>query len=166
MGDLLSRRAVSLYYYNLAYGIPFYLHISLKQDNEHALLFWWYASTIRHLGLGGKPGPAAWEADKRAMKAYLPLKRFYTQGIFYGIDEMVHAHTLPDQGASVLNVFNLEDKPEQKHLQFKLSEIGLPSGPVKIEGAAFQQNGDAITLDLTIPTRGHQLLKVQSTEKK
>ena len=32
MDDLLSGRAVSLYYYNLAYGIPLYLHIGLKSD--------------------------------------------------------------------------------------------------------------------------------------
>ena len=57
MDDLLSNRAVSLYYYNMAYDIPFYLHISVKQENENALLFWWYASTCRHLGVGRKAGP-------------------------------------------------------------------------------------------------------------
>jgi hypothetical protein len=162
MGDLLSRRAVSLYYYNLAYDIPFYLHISLKQDNEHALLFWWYASTIRHLGLGGKPGPAAWEADKQAMKTYMPLKRFYTQGTFYGIDEMVHVHTLPDLKESVINVFNLEDKPVEKEISFRLSEIGLPAGSVKIEGAEFTSKEAVVTLKLTVPARGHQLVKVKT----
>ena len=42
------------------------------------------------------------------MQTYLPLKRFFTQGEFYGIDEMVHAHTLPELRESVLNVFNLD----------------------------------------------------------
>lgn len=164
MGDLLSHRAVSLYYYNLAYEIPLYLHISLKQDNEHALLFWWYASTCRHLGLGGKPGPAAWEADKRAMKTYLPLKQFYTQGKFYGIDEMVHAHTLPELRESVLNVFNLTDKPEEKEVRFRLADIGLPAGSVKVDGAPATVNGDEITLKVSVPARGHQLIKVKSTK--
>ena len=108
MDDLLSGRAISLYYYNLAYSIPLYLHVNLKQDNDNALMFWWYASTCRHLGVGGKPGPTVWEADKRAMQAYRSLKRFYAQGVFYGIDETVHAHTLPDVRESVINVFNLE----------------------------------------------------------
>jgi len=38
MDDLLSRRAVSLYYYNMAYSIPLYLHVNLKADNENALM--------------------------------------------------------------------------------------------------------------------------------
>ena len=53
---ITNMRAKSLYYYNLAYNIPLYLHINLKTDNANALAFWWYASTCRHLGIGGKYG--------------------------------------------------------------------------------------------------------------
>ena len=42
-----------------------------------------------------------------------------------------------------------------------LAEIGLPNVPVKIEGAAFEQNGDEITLKVTIPARGHVLCEVR-----
>jgi hypothetical protein len=161
LDDLLSRRAVSLYYYNLAYDIPIYLHVSLKQDNEQALVFWWFASTCRHLGVGGKPGPAAWEADKRAMKTYMPLKRFYTQGAFYGIDEMVHAHTLADLRQSVLNVFNLTDKPVEKEVRLRATDIGLPAGPIHIEGDTVSAEGDEVAVKMTVPARGHQLLKVK-----
>ncbi len=63
-------------------------------------MFWWFASTIRHLGVGGKGPAPVWEAQKKAMQAYLPLERFYTQGVFYGLDEMVHVHTLADQRAA------------------------------------------------------------------
>jgi hypothetical protein len=163
LDDLLSGRAVSLYYYNLAYGIPLYLHVSLKQDNENALVFWWYASTCRHLGVGGKPGPAAWEADKRAMKTYLPLKRFYTQGEFYGIEETVHAHTLADQRQSVLNVFNLTDKPAEKVVRFNLADVGLPAGLFRAEqpkDASLRMINGKITWRLSVPARGHQLLKI------
>jgi hypothetical protein len=163
LGDLLSGRAISLYYYNMAYSIPLYLHVSLKQENEHALVFWWYASTCRHLGVGGKPGPAAWEADKNAMQTYLPLKRFYTQGKFYGIEEMVHAHTLPELGESVLNVFNLTDKPVEKEVRFRPADIGLPAGSIKIEGASFSEKDGQITLKMTVPAFGHQLVKVKTT---
>ena len=38
MDDLLSGRARSLYYYNLAYSIPLYLHVGLKTDNTNALV--------------------------------------------------------------------------------------------------------------------------------
>lgn len=163
MDDLISGRAVSLYYYNLAYSIPIYLHVGLNSDNANALVFWWYASICRHLGVGGKhPDPTVWEAQKKAMQTYLPLKRFYTQGEFYGIDEMVHVHTLPDLGRSVINAFNIDEKPVQRQVSFRLAEIGLPSGPVQIEGSSFRQSGDEVVLDLAIPARGHLLLKVQA----
>jgi alpha-galactosidase len=160
--DLFSRRAVSLYYFNLAYSIPFYLHINLSGDNENALVFWWFASTIRHLGVGGKsPNTAVWEAQKKAMRVYMPLKRFYTQGAFYGLDEMVHAHTLPDLKESVINVFNLEEKPDQREIRFRLGDIGLPGGFVQIEGTSFTMKGDEVTMRVSIPARGHHLVKVR-----
>ena len=56
--DLLSGKALSLYEYNLAYDIPLYLHIHCGQDNQQMLAFWWYASTCRHLGIGGVKDPA------------------------------------------------------------------------------------------------------------
>ena len=162
MDNLLSGWAISLYYYDLAYGIPLYLHVNLKTDNANALVFWWYASTCRHLGVGGKhTDPAVWEAHKKAMQTYLSLKRFYTQGIFYGLDETVHAHTLPKLRQSVINVFNLGDKTTHKQIRFRLAEIGLPSGTVRIEGSPFRQEGDTVVLDADVPPRGHILLKVQ-----
>ena len=59
----------------------FYLHVGLKTDNENALVFWWYASTCRHLGVGGKPAPAgvggreAGDADLSAAEAVLHARR-------------------------------------------------------------------------------------------
>jgi hypothetical protein len=170
MDDLLSGRAVSLYYFNLAYSIPLYLHVSLKPDNENALVFWWFASTCRHLGMGGKsPNPAVWKAHKRAMQTYLPLKRFYTQGTFYGIDETIHAHTLADQRESVLNVFNLSEKPVEKTVRIRLADIGLPEGPIKVKvnglssivspGKSTQLVETSVTVP--IPAHGHQLVSVK-----
>ncbi len=160
--DLLSRRAVSLYYFNLAYDIPLYLHVNLKKDNEQALVFWWYASVCRHLGLGGKPPAPVWEAEKRAMKTYLSLKPFYTRGDFYGLEETVIAHTLPKERASVVNVFNLDDAPARKSLRFRPDEIGLEPGPVDVEGASFRQEAGRVAVDLDVPAQGHVLLKVRS----
>jgi hypothetical protein len=162
---VVSRRAGSLFYFNLAYGIPVYLHIDLRSDNAQAVGFWWFASTCRHLGIGGKSkDPAIWAAHKEAMKTYNQLKRFFAQGVFYGLDETIHCHTLPDLGQSVVNCFNLDDKPIQKQIRFRPSEIGLADDAVKIDGAPFRQNGDEITVDLAIPARGHVLLKVGPTK--
>ncbi|HOW69450.1 MAG TPA: hypothetical protein PKY77_02515 [Phycisphaerae bacterium] len=161
MDDLLSRRAVSLYYYNLAYSIPLYLHVSLKPDNENALVLWWFASTCRHLGVGGKAGGPVWEAQKKAMQIYKPLKRFYTRGAFYGLDEMVHVHTLPDLGEAVVNAFNLDDKPVDRSIQFRPDEIGLPAGPIDVDGAPAQRDGNEVIVNVSIPARGHLLLKLR-----
>jgi hypothetical protein len=163
MDDIISRRACSLYYYNLAYGLPVYLHIDLRKDNRQAMMFWWYASTCRHLGIGGThPDPAVWEAHKAAMRSYLSLKRFYAQGVFYGLDETIHVHTLPDEGAAVMNVFNLEDKSASKTIRFRPEEIGLGPGAVRIEGASFETKGGGIVVKADLAARGHLLLKVQS----
>jgi hypothetical protein len=117
--------------------------------------------------VGGKHAdPVVWEAQKNAMQTYLPLKRFYTQGVFYGLDETIHCHTLPDLGECVINCFNLEDQPVRKEVRFRMKEIGLSARAVQIKGAPFQQTGDEIVLDLAIPARGHLLLKVQAVTVK
>ena len=47
-------------------------------------------------------------------------------------------------------------------MQFRLADVGLPAGSVKLEGAAFTVKDDEITMKLTIPARGHQLVKVKT----
>jgi hypothetical protein len=164
MDDIISRRAASLYYVNLAYSIPIYLHIDLRKDNVHALMFWWYASTCRHLGLGGKhPDPAVWTAHRQAMQTYLKLKPFYAQGSFYGLDETVHAHTLPQLRSCLLDCFNLENEPTRKQVTFTLRDVGLsPAQSVKIEGAPFSLADEKISIDLALPARSHLLLKLRA----
>ena len=44
---------------------------------------------------------------------------------------------LPDLGQSVLNVFNLDDKPVEKQMRFRLAEIGLPAGSRADRGRFF-----------------------------
>jgi hypothetical protein len=172
MDDLRSGRSLSLYYVNLAYSIPIYLHIDLRKDNEHALVFWWYASTCRHLGVGGKhPDPKVWEAHRRAMQTYRSLKPFYTRGTFYGIDETVHAHTLweksrPEQGTvAVLNIFNLAETEMEREIRFSLSDVGLPEGlSVRATDVPCQQRDAQITLWARLPALGHQLISLEVSE--
>ncbi len=163
MDDILSYRAVSLYYYNLAYSIPLYLHVNLKTDNPNALVLWWYASTCRHLGVGGKSGDAAvWQAQKGAMKTYLRLKPFFVQGEFYGLDEMIHVHTLREKNAAVINCFNLAEAPEVKNFTFKLSEVGL-SGQMRynvIGANSWRQEGEEIQIQADIAGRDAKVLEI------
>lgn len=127
MEDILSGRARALYYYNLGCNVPLYLHIDLRDDNEHCLVLWWYASTCRHLGIGGThPNPRVAEAQKLAMKRYRQLERFYKRGDFYGISEEIHLHALPEEGAFVVNLFNLSDETRVISGSMPIAEMGLP----------------------------------------
>jgi hypothetical protein len=127
MEDILSGRARALYYYNLACNVPIYLHIDLRDDNEHCLVLWWYASTCRHLGIGGThPNPRVAEAQRLAMKRYRQLDRFYKRGDFYGISEEIHLHVLPAEGAFVVNLFNLSDESRVITGSIPVAEMGLP----------------------------------------
>ncbi len=163
MANLMSGESIALYYLNLAYSVPFYLHINLKTDNANALVFWWNASTIRYLGVGGKhPDEKVWQAHKDAMKTYLRLKPFFTQGEFYGLDEMIHIHTLPDRNAAVINCFNLAETPETKTFSMNLSQVGLsPKVKYEIQGASlWQQEGETIQITAEIAGHGTKLLEV------
>ena len=140
--DVISGKAISLYEYNLAYEVPLYLHINIGQksgllesgrsvgpDTTHMLAFWWYASTVRHLGIGGVSDPESglYKALKKAMKAYMQLQDFYKRGRFYGIDEMVHVHSLPGKNQAVINLFNLTGRKISRDIRVNLGEIGLES---------------------------------------
>jgi hypothetical protein len=126
MADLREGRARALYYYDLGCNVPLYLHIDLRKDNEHAVVLWWYASTCRHLGIGGtSPNPAVVQAQKGAMKRYRELDRFYKRGEFFGINEEIHLHVLPEENAFVVNLFNLSDQPRTITGSIALDKMGL-----------------------------------------
>jgi hypothetical protein len=126
MADLKAGRARSLYDYNLGCNVPLYLHIDLRKDNANCVVLWWYASTCRHLGIGGTHrDPAVVKAQQAAMARYAQLAEFYKHGDFYGIEEAIHVHTLPGRGAAVVNVFNLSDQPRTIVGQASLASLGL-----------------------------------------
>ena len=115
-----------MYYYNLACNVPIYLHIDLRPDNEHCFMLWWFASTARHLGIGGThKDPKTVENQKAAMKYYKQFERFFKRGEFYGINEGIHLHVLPEENAFVINMFNLTDTPRTITGKFDLKRAGL-----------------------------------------
>jgi len=125
--DLLSGKALSLYEYNLAYDIPLYLHIHCGQDNDRMLAFWWYASTCRHLGIGGVKDPTSslYRALKQAVSTYRRLKAFFSRGHFIGIEPLIHCHALPEKGSAVFVLFNLGSEPVTRQVEIPASEIGV-----------------------------------------
>lgn len=151
LDNLISGKAISLFYYNLAYAIPLYLHIDMSCDNDNCLAFWWYASTCRHFGVGGMKGSnRRFELYKQAIAQYLPLKDLYTRGVFYGLDELTHIHVLPEEGRCVLNAFNLTGVPVSRKVEVRLNDLGLIRD-VRVEGSPHEVVGGKLVLDLNIP---------------
>ncbi len=126
MADLQSGRSRALYYYNLGCNVPIYLHIDLRKDNENCVVLWYFASTCRHLGIGGTHAdPKVVQSQKEAMRLYQNLVRFYKRGDFYGITEEIHIHSLPDENACVINLFNLSNESRIIAGQIPLADLNI-----------------------------------------
>jgi len=90
------------------------------------MVLWWYASTCRHLGIGGtSPKPAVVQAQQQAMRRYRQLEGFYKRGEFYGLNEEIHLHVLPKKYAFVVNLFNLSDQTRTLNGTCSLARLGL-----------------------------------------
>ena len=160
INDLKSGKALALYYYNLACNIPLYLHITMAADNDNCIFFWWAASTIRHLGIGGKYGlydqlpgydpEKRFDAYKEQMGIYRQLKPYFVRGEFHGLAENIHLHTLPGIDGGVITAFNLTE--EQQQLEFTVpSELLGISGQVDVKGADASWGEKGLVLKLTMP---------------
>ena len=158
---IMSGRALSLFYYRLAYDLPLYLQINMDADNDNCLAFWWYASTVRHLGISGGHRAGAgsetlpqqehrFAAYKRAMVEYMSLKDIYVSGQFYAPDELTHIHVLAETGRGVINAFNLTDTPISRTVDIRLSDIELMA-EVDVTGAPYKTTGGKLALKLDIP---------------
>jgi len=163
MDDLLSGRSIALYYYNLAYDLPLYIHIDLRTDNRNALVFWWNASTCRHLGIGGtSKDPAINKAHFAAMAAYRKFEPFFKSGKFFGIDEHTHVHMHPSEPAAVINAFNLDTHAVQREAEFIPEKCGLDGKRLfHIEGAESRRTRQGYVLTLNIPALSHRLVEIR-----
>jgi hypothetical protein len=161
--DLTSGRGETLYYYNLCYSIPMYLHINLGQDNANLLAFWWYASLVRRLGIGGVKDVKsdAFRNLKAAMKTYKRLRRYYTHGTFWGIDPHAHVHVLPSHGA-VINLFNLSKRKRTLRKALDLERVGLTASKgLKVTGAEWALKGTRLTIKAPVPAMAPHLVEVK-----
>ncbi|MFW9952555.1 MAG: hypothetical protein ACFFKA_20740 [Candidatus Thorarchaeota archaeon] len=141
MSDLIAFKALSLYEYNLAYSIPLYLHINENSDNDNMLQFWWYASTVRHLGIGGLKdrNSMRYKALKNAMILYKKIKLFLTRGIFYGIDPMIHLHVDEDSGNGVITAFNLSSRNKKLNIKIELERYKLRFQTIEVYNGTYQE---------------------------
>ncbi|MFH1007437.1 MAG: hypothetical protein V1800_08050 [Candidatus Latescibacterota bacterium] len=176
MSDLLGGYARSLYYYNLAYHIPIYLHIDLRPDNQYTTELWWFISTIRHLGIGGThPDETTRQRHIKSMAKYAELGPFYKRGEFWGFGEDVHVHTMPTHGNGwVINVFNTCGAKGERIVTIPWNGIGLPAqpgAPVRVctadgntpaawSGAA---TSEMIRFTIDLPEWGNALIEIGDT---
>ena len=135
MADLVEGRTAALYYANLGSNVPIYTHVTLATDNAQCIVLWWFASTCRHLGIGGThKDPNIVNAQQEAMRWYRQYDRFYKRGEFYGISEEIHLHVLPEDNAFTVNLFNLSDKKKTVCGSIDLKRLGLnPSFEIRVE---------------------------------
>jgi len=164
MKNIQEEWSLGLYYYNLASNVPLYLHIKLDDDNEHALSLWWYASTIRHLGIGGdhKDGKVR-DVHKAAMKKYRQLESFFKRGDFYGINEEIHLHVLPDQQAVVVNIFNLFDQPRSISGQVEVGKMGLdPARSYQTDKPGCRMEAGIMKVNQELPAWGTEVAVLRS----
>jgi hypothetical protein len=163
--DIRSGRARSLYYYNLGCNVPIYLHVDLRDDNEYCLVLWWYASTCRHLGIGGThSNPAVAQAQKLAMKRYRELERSYKEGEFYGMNEEAHIHALPDESAFVVNLFNLSDESRVISGSIAFEEIGLDRNRwyINPKGGGFDRDLGTFSISRRMPPWSAETIEVRN----
>lgn len=167
--DLVSGRALCLYYYNLACDIPLYDHITMENDNDACLAFWWYASTVRHLGIGGKKGlgsksenEARWRAWKGAMRQYVRLREWFVRGRFVGLDELDHLHVLPGRPGGVVVAFNLADTPAERRLVLDPADLGLGAGRAlpNITAASGLWVAERLQIEFTVAPRSPAVIEI------
>lgn len=162
--DLRQGRAQALYYYNLACNVPVYLHIDLRDDNPHCTFFWWFASTCRHLGIGGthaNPGIAA--SQREAMRRYRQLDALYKHGEFHGISEEIHVHVLPRESRLVVDLFNLSDAERRVEGSLSASELGIAPDRYYRRNERWAGLGAGrLTAGCTLPPWGHQQVVLEA----
>ncbi|MCL5097923.1 MAG: hypothetical protein M1608_10440 [Candidatus Omnitrophica bacterium] len=164
--ELRSGKGLVAYYYNLAYDIPIYLHINLQLDNPNALGLWWFASTCRHLGIGGtNPDPKVVKVQQEAMKLYRSLKSYFVNGKFVGLSEMAHLHTLPGKPGGVLNLFNPGDAPATVSCEIPAGELQVPANTSMLTPGADQDwSGDLLKVHAELPAASPLVVVVRPAQ--
>jgi hypothetical protein len=92
------------------------------------------------------------------------LKSYFTDGAFYGIDELTHVHVNASTTGAVINCFNLKDHPEARTIRFSPRDYGLdPTGLYQFSQGRVSGTGavgDLYTIQVGIAAQGHTLIEV------
>jgi len=146
--DLMEGRLFSLYHLRKAEPVPLFLHMNMSTDNPNALAFWYVASCVTHVGVGGvlKAPEEVREGYRRAIATYNRFFDEFTRGEFIGIDELTHLHIHPDGGRGVLVCFNLSRETVRRTVPLPLP---AGTGRVSLEGGeTLEIDGGAARVDV------------------
>lgn len=167
MDDLTSGRALALYDYNLGCNVPVYLHIDLRKDNRHCIVFWWYASTCRHLGIGGThPDAETAAAQRDAMRLYRAYDRYFKRGRFHGLGPEIHLHVLPEEGGAVVNLFNLSGTEREIRGEAALAALGLPDTVSVPENQGLAVHGGVLSIRRVLPAWSAAVVPVGASARR
>jgi hypothetical protein len=132
------------------------------------LVFWWYASTCRHLGIGGAhEDPLVAQQHRAAMQRYRRLERFYKRGEFFAPSDEVHAHALPAENAFVVNLFNLSSETRLITGVLDLKQMGLDLdrwyiAPYNLAGRGSNPQAGTFTVSRRLEPWSAQVLEITS----
>jgi hypothetical protein len=166
LDDIKQSRGLALYYSNMGCNVPIYTHVNLACDNDQCIVLWWYASTCRHLGIGGTHAdPKIVRAQQQGMKWYRARDRFYKRGDFYGINEQIHLHVLPEEKAFTVNLFNLNNGKQTVSGQIDLKTLGLDPNLqyVSADGLGKVENG-RFEVSAELPPWGTRVAEFRAKE--
>ncbi len=127
--DLLDGKLASLYHVRKAEPIPLFLHINMSTDNGNALAFWYVASCVNHIGVGGvlNASKDVFQGYKKAIACYNQYFREMTEGLFVGLDELTHLHVHPGAEQALLIGFNLTDDVVHRDVKLALPKGTFPT---------------------------------------
>lgn len=117
--DFKTGRLRNLYYYNMAYEKPLYLHIDLADDSDRMAVFWYIASTVRHLGIGNFTGVKEEHKEicRSAIGQYCKIREYLVNGTFWGIHPLIHVHELEEKGLLLLL---FQDRDEKRRICLRI----------------------------------------------
>jgi len=81
------------------------------------------------------------------MALYIRLKPYFARGVFHGIAENAHLHTLPDRRGGVLAVFNLTEAGQELEFFIPASLLNA-DGELPVSGAEARWEAGGVTVRL------------------
>ena len=132
-----------------------------------------YEYSFRHLGIGGKHGSPTvnpkdmtpycpekrFAAYRESMALYKRLKPYFSRGVFHGLGEHAHLHTLPDRAGGVLLMFNITGEGRTMEARIDADVIRAGSNP-RVLGADSSTANGILHLRADVPGMSAAVIRI------